>query len=86
MLQIHISVFLLTYLDKSVDKWREGTLYDHIDQFANSLGYENAAIAISLAMVPWESVQDRNSFIYAITGESPKGNDGREYISGIPRR
>ena len=86
MLQIHTNVFLVTCLDKLVDKWREGTLYDHIDQFASSLGYENAAIAISLAMVPWESIQDRNSFIYAITGDSPKGNDGREFISGMPRR
>lgn len=85
MLQIHTSVLLVTCLDKLVDKWREGTLYDHIDQFANSLGYENAAIAVSLAMVPWESVEERNSFIQAITGDSPKGNDGRNYISGIPR-
>lgn len=68
-----------------MDKWREGSLYDHIDQFANSLGYENAAIAVSLAMVPWESVEDRNSFIQAITGDSPKGNDGRNYISGIQK-
>jgi len=69
-----------------VDKWREGSLYDHIDQFANSLGYENAAIAITLAMVPWESVEDRNNFIGALTGDSPKGNDGQNYVSGIPRR
>jgi hypothetical protein len=68
-----------------VDKWREGSLYDHIDQFANSLGYENAAIAVSLAMIPWESVEERNSFIQAITGDSPKGNDGRNYVSGIQR-
>jgi hypothetical protein len=69
-----------------MDKWREGTLYDNIDQFANSLGYENAAIAIHLAMIPWESTQDRNAFITAITGDSPKGNDGRNFISGTPRR
>jgi hypothetical protein len=68
-----------------VDKWREGSLYDHIDQFANSLGYENAAIAVSLAMIPWESIEERNSFIQAITGDSPKGNDGRNYVSGIQR-
>jgi hypothetical protein len=69
-----------------VDKWREGSLYDHIDQFANSLGYENTAIAITLAMIPWESIEDRNSFIQAITGDSPKGNDGRNYVSGIQGR
>jgi hypothetical protein len=68
-----------------MDKWREGSLYDHIDQFANSLGYENAAVAISLAMISWDSVEDRNSFIQAITGDSPKGNDGRNYISGIQK-
>ena len=68
-----------------MDKWREGSLYDHIDQFANSLGYENAAIAVSLAMIPWESIEERNSFIQAITGDSPKGNDGRNYVSGIQR-
>jgi hypothetical protein len=68
-----------------VDKWREGSLYDHIDQFANSLGYENAAIALSLAMISWDSIEDRNNFIQAITGDSPKGNDGRNYISGIQK-
>lgn len=66
-----------------MDKWREGTLYDHIDQFANSLGYENAAIAVTLAMIPWDSIEDRNDFIQAMTGDSPKGNDGRNYVSGI---
>ncbi len=68
-----------------MDKWREGSLYDHIDQFANSLGYENAAIALSLAMISWDSIEDRNNFIQAITGDSPKGNDGRNYISGIQK-
>lgn len=68
-----------------MDKWRVGSLYDHIDVFANSLGYENAAIAIKLAMIPWESVQDRNSFIHTITGDLPQGNDGRNYVSGTQR-
>jgi hypothetical protein len=69
-----------------VDKWREGSLYDHIDQFANSLGYENAAVAITLAMIPWDSVEDRNNFIVSLTGDSPKGGNGQNYVSGIPRR
>jgi hypothetical protein len=69
-----------------VDKWREGSLYDHIDQFANSLGYENAAVAITLAMIPWDSIEDRNNFIGALTGDSPKGDSGQNYVSGIPRR
>jgi len=68
-----------------LDKWRVGSLYDHIDTFANSLGYENAAIAIKLAMVPWDSTQDRDSFINAITGQLPIGNDGHNYVSGTQR-
>jgi hypothetical protein len=86
MLQIHISVSSLTFLDKLVDRWRAGSLWDNIDQFASSLGYENAAVAIQLAMVPWESTDDRDKFIGALTGDSPKGNSGQNYVSGTPRR
>lgn len=68
-----------------MDKWRVGSLYDHIDTFANSLGYENAAIAIKLAMVPWDSVSDRDAFINAITGELPVGNEGQNFVSGTKR-
>ena len=35
--------------------WIPGGLFDNIDKFANSLGYQNAAIALELAMVPWKS-------------------------------
>jgi hypothetical protein len=34
-----------------MNQWQEGTIFDNIDKFANSLGYENASIAIPLAMV-----------------------------------
>ena len=85
MLLIHTSVLSLTCLDKLVDRWRAGSLWDNIDQFASSLGYENAAIAIQLAMVPWDSTDDRDEFIGALTGDSPKGNSGQNYISGTPR-
>ena len=50
--------------------WLPGSLFDNIDKFANSLGYQNAAIAIELAMQSWESPEDRNAFIYAITGDN----------------
>lgn len=54
-------------------EWSPGSLFDNIDVFANSLGYENAAIAIHLAIQPWESVDDRNKFIMAITQDDVRG-------------
>ncbi len=56
-------------------KWLYGSLYDNIDKFANSLGYENAGIAITLAMVPWNSPEDRDIFIEALTGRTPLGGN-----------
>jgi|Laugresp1bdmlbsn_1035097.scaffolds.fasta_scaffold23998_2 hypothetical protein len=65
-----------------MDKWLYGSLYDSIDKFANSLGYENAAIALQLALVPWDSPEDRDAFISSITGEAPKGGETTNYITG----
>ena len=56
-------------------RWMENSFFDHLDKFANSLGYENYEIAIPLAMVPWESPEDRDIFIMAITGAEVKGGD-----------
>lgn len=56
-----------------------GTLFDNIDKFANTLGYENAAIALTLSMVPWESVEDRDAFIEAITRQAPQGGTNKIY-------
>ena len=56
-----------------------GSLFDNIDKFANSLGYENAGIAIHLALQPWPSPNDRDSFIAAITGDSAQGGTERTY-------
>ncbi len=56
-----------------------GSIFDNIDKFANSLGYENAGVAISLAMIPWKSTEDRDSFIQSITGAAPKGGDSYTY-------
>jgi hypothetical protein len=56
-------------------KWMENSFFDHLDKFANSLGYENFEIAIPLAMVPWQSPEDRDTFIMAITGAEVKGGD-----------
>jgi hypothetical protein len=65
-----------------MDKWLYGSLYDSIDKFANSLGYENAAIALQLALVPWDSPEDRDTFISSITGEAPRGGETTNYITG----
>lgn len=56
-----------------------GSLFDNIDKFANSLGYENAAIAIQLAMVPWDSPEERDIFIASITERSPQGGSNPVY-------
>lgn len=60
--------------------WAPGGLFDNIDKFANSLGYQNASIAIELAMIPWASSEDRDSFITAITGQDPQGGSEKNYI------
>jgi hypothetical protein len=54
-------------------EWAPGSLHDNINIFATSLGFQNAGIAIMLSMVPWDTVEDRDDFIVAITGEIPRG-------------
>lgn len=63
-------------------EWADGSFYDNVDKFANSLGYQNAGIVMTLAMVPWDSVDDRNAFIEAITGETPQGGNTSIYKMG----
>lgn len=53
--------------------WQRGTFFDNIDTFANSLGYENAGIVMSLSMIPWDTPEDRDEFIFYLTGNAPKG-------------
>jgi hypothetical protein len=62
-----------------VNSFQPGTLFDNIDKFANTLGYENAAIALTLSMVPWDSVEDRDAFIEAITEQEPQGGTNKIY-------
>lgn len=59
--------------------WLPGSLFDNVDKFANSLGYQNAAIAIELAMQSWETPEERNAFIYAITGDNIQGGTESKY-------
>jgi hypothetical protein len=60
--------------------WMPGGIFDNIDKFANSLGYQNAAIALELAMVPWKSPEERDAFIVGLTGEDVKGSEEKNYI------
>jgi hypothetical protein len=60
-------------------EWSPGSLYDNVDKFANSLGYENAGIALTLAMVPWDSVDDRDAFIEVLTSEMPMGDTKKKF-------
>lgn len=53
--------------------WQKGTFFDNVDVFANSLGYDNAGIVMSLAMIPWDTPEDRDEFIFQLTGNPPKG-------------
>ena len=63
-------------------KWMENSFFDHLDKFANSLGFENYEIAIPLAMVPWRSPEERDAFIIAITGEDVKGGEKSTFKVG----
>ena len=60
--------------------WMPGSLFDNIDKFANSLGYQNSAIAIELAMMPWKSPDERDAFITSITSQDPQGGTEKNYI------
>lgn len=60
--------------------WAPGSLFDNIDKFANSLGYQNAGIIMELSMMSWGSPEDRDSFITAITGQDPQGGTEKNYI------
>jgi hypothetical protein len=62
-----------------VSSFSPGTIFDNVDKFANSLGYENAGIVLSLSLIPWDSVEDRDAFIQAITQELPRGGNNRIY-------
>jgi len=60
--------------------FESGSFFDNVDKFANSLGYQNAAIVLELSMIPWKSPEERDRFIVGLTGEDVKGGDERLYI------
>ena len=51
-----------------------GSIFDNVDKFANSLGYQNLGIIVKLSLIPWDSPDDRDAFIEAITQEQPQGS------------
>jgi len=56
-------------------QWQPNTFYDHLDNFANSLGYENFGIAFCLSTVNWATPEERDTFIRSITGADPKDGE-----------
>jgi hypothetical protein len=60
--------------------WLPGSLFDNIDKFANSLGYQNAAIVMELSMIPWKSPEQRDAFVANITGQGAQGGTEKNYI------
>lgn len=59
--------------------WLPGSIIDNLDKFSNSLGYQNAGIALQLSLIPWESVEDRDAFIEQITDEDVQGGTEKTY-------
>ena len=50
-----------------------GTLWDNLTAAADLVGFENADIALALARVPWDSIEDRDNFLYALV--APRSRD-----------
>lgn len=48
-------------------EWRELSFMDNFDYAAKELGYVNIPIAWGLAKVNWNSVEDRKTFVQALT-------------------
>lgn len=60
--------------------WMPGSFFDNVDKFANSLGYQNAGIAMELAMMSWNSPEERDAFIISITDAEVQGGTEKKYI------
>jgi hypothetical protein len=72
---------MLKVLTPMVDPmWRPGSIFDNIDKFANSLGYQNAGVAMELAMMSWNSPEERDDFIINMTNDEVKGGTEKNYI------
>lgn len=48
---------------------------ENLGPFTEALGVENAPTIIYMSSVPWPSAQERNQFIYELTGYSVENTD-----------
>ena len=48
---------------------------DNLDAFTKAFGVEHAPSIIAFAQVPWPSVDERNDFIFQLTGVSIKARN-----------
>jgi hypothetical protein len=53
-------------------RWTELSFLDNLAAAADAVGVENADMALGLARVNWQSVQEREEFLQALTGRSSR--------------
>jgi hypothetical protein len=53
-------------------RWRPGSFLDNFSAAADAVGFSNAELAWGLARVQWESTEDREAFLSALTGRSSR--------------
>lgn len=53
-------------------RWRELSFLDNLSAAADAVGFENADVALGLARVKWESVEEREQFLDALTARSSR--------------
>lgn len=53
-------------------RWTELSFLDNLSAAADAVGFENADMALGLARVNWQSVQEREEFLQALTGRSSR--------------
>jgi len=48
--------------------WSKNTFFDNFNTFVNHLGYDKAPVAFGLAMADWTDTDERDKFLFEITG------------------
>jgi hypothetical protein len=59
-------------------QWRPGSFLDNLAAAADAVGYNNLEIAWGLARVDWETIEDRERFLEALTAQPTRliGQEG----------
>lgn len=57
-------------------KWKPGSFFDNLDAAARYVGYDNLPLAFGLARINWPSVDERDTFLRALTRINDEGNPG----------